>query len=49
VRERILQIGFVTTDYGPDDYLEVCTTVRDQLKSAMDAITWEKEELAKLD
>jgi tripartite-type tricarboxylate transporter receptor subunit TctC len=49
VRERILQIGFVPTDYGPDQYLEVCTSVRDQLKSAMDAITWEKEELQKLD
>lgn len=49
VRERILQIGFVPTDHGPEEYLEVCTSVRDQLKSAMDAITWEKEALAKLD
>lgn len=48
VRERIIQIGFVPTNYTPDQYLEVCSSVRDQLKSAMDAITWEKEEIKKL-
>jgi tripartite-type tricarboxylate transporter receptor subunit TctC len=46
VRERILQIGFVPTDYAPEQFTEVCNDLRDQLTSAMDAIIWEKEALA---
>jgi hypothetical protein len=38
----------VPTNYTPDDYLDVCNSVREQLKSAMDAITWEKAEIKKL-
>lgn len=47
VHKEILKIGFVPTSYTPSQYSKVCTSVRDQLKSAMDAITWETNELKK--
>ncbi len=49
VREKILQIGFVPTGYSPDQYPEVAQSMLDQLQSATDAITWEKEAIKKLD
>jgi tripartite-type tricarboxylate transporter receptor subunit TctC len=49
VRDKILQIGFVPTGYTPDQYDQVASSVEAQLKQAMDAITWERAALAKLD
>ncbi len=48
LRERILKVGFVPTDFTPEQYLEVCNSARDQLQGAMDAIVWEKEEVKNL-
>jgi tripartite-type tricarboxylate transporter receptor subunit TctC len=49
VREKILQIGFVPTGYTPDEYPEVAQSIHDQLQSATDAITWEKDAIQALD
>lgn len=49
VRKKIIDIGFVPTNYTPDQYLEVCESARDQLESAVDAITWEKEAVANVE
>ena len=49
VRDKILQIGFVPTGYTPDQYMEVAQSIHDQLQSATDAITWEKEAIQALD
>ena len=48
VREKILAIGFVPTGYTPEQYDEIAPSVADQLRSATDAITWEKQKLANL-
>lgn len=48
VHEKILKIGFVPTGYTPAQYDKVCNNVRSDLKSAMDAVTWEKDQLKKL-
>lgn len=47
VHKEILKIGFVPTSYKPAQYAKVCASVRQQLKSAMGAITWENNELKK--
>jgi tripartite-type tricarboxylate transporter receptor subunit TctC len=49
VRDKILQIGFVPTGYTPDQYMEVAQSIHDQLQSATDAITWEKDAIKALD
>jgi tripartite-type tricarboxylate transporter receptor subunit TctC len=49
VREKILQIGFVPTGYTPEEYMEVAQSIHDQLQSATDAITWEKDAIQALD
>ena len=49
VREKILQIGFVPTGYTPDQYTEVARSINEQLQSATDAITWEKDAIKALD
>ena len=48
IRERIINTGFVPTDYSPDQYLELCNSVRDQLESAKEAILWEEEQVRAL-
>jgi tripartite-type tricarboxylate transporter receptor subunit TctC len=45
IRERILKTGFVPLDFAPADYSRLCTSVRDQLLSAKDAIQWEAEQV----
>lgn len=41
-------LGFVPLPYGPDQYDEIVGPVADQLKAMGDALTWEREEMAKL-
>ncbi len=43
IRERITDAGYIVTDYSPDQYLEVCNAVKEQLSQARDAITWEAD------
>lgn len=48
VRERIIDIGFVPTEMGPDEYAETCASVEEQLRGAMDAVTWEEAQVQAL-
>lgn len=48
VRDGIAKVGFVPTDFSPEQYSEVCNTVRSELESAKDAVTWEEEQVKAL-
>lgn len=48
VRERIIDIGFVPTEMAPEEYAETCASVEEQLRGAMDAVTWEEEQVQAL-
>lgn len=48
VREKILNVGFVPLGFSPDQYEEIVAPVAEQLRSGIDAISWEKEQLGAL-
>ncbi|WP_181408018.1 Bug family tripartite tricarboxylate transporter substrate binding protein [Pararhizobium mangrovi] len=48
VRDGIAKAGFVPTNYSPDEYSKVCNSVSDELKSAKDAVEWEKKKVRAL-
>lgn len=45
VQEKLLAMGYVPLGYGPDEYAEIVAPVAADLKSAIGAISWEKEKL----
>lgn len=48
VREKILDIGFVPTGYDAAQYDQVAGKIDTELRSAMDAVQWLRDELKKL-
>ena len=48
VLSAIENLGSIALEWGPDDYEEVVGSVSDQLASMQGALSWEREELAKL-
>lgn len=48
VRQKILDIGFVPTGYNASQYEEVASKIDAELRSAMDAVQWLRDELKKL-
>ncbi|WEX12100.1 tripartite tricarboxylate transporter substrate binding protein [Chelativorans sp. AA-79] len=45
VQQKLLDMGYVPLGYGPERYAEIVGPVADDLKSGIDAIAWEKEQL----
>jgi putative tricarboxylic transport membrane protein len=48
VRSGIEKVGFVPTDFSPEQYSEVCNTVASELKSAKEAVIWEENKVKAL-
>lgn len=45
VQEKLLGMGYVPLEYGPDDYADTVAPVAEDLQAGIDAIAWEKEKL----
>ncbi|PDS35047.1 hypothetical protein CO665_27215 [Rhizobium anhuiense] len=45
VKQKLLDMGYVPLGYGPDQYNEIVAPVATDLKSGIDAIAWEKQQL----
>lgn len=48
VKDAIAQIGFVPLEWDHTQYEEVVGSVQDQLSAMGNALTWEEEEMKKL-
>ncbi|WP_339757280.1 tripartite tricarboxylate transporter substrate binding protein [uncultured Hoeflea sp.] len=47
IQTKLLDMGYVPTLFSPEQYEEIVGPVAEQLRSGIDAIAWEKEQLAK--
>lgn len=45
VQSKLLEMGYVPTLFGPDEYEEIVGPVKDELQGGIDAIAWEKQQL----
>lgn len=48
VKAKLANLGYLPTGFTPDQYSDICTQITNDLKSATSAISWEKEQIAKL-
>ena len=48
VKAKLDHLGYLPTGFTPDQYGDICSKITSDLKSAMGAIDWEKEQIAKL-
>lgn len=48
VRQRLLDMGYAPTSYGPEQYEEIVGPVAEDPQSGIDAIAWEEERLGGL-
>lgn len=46
IQTKLLEMGYVPTLFAPDQYEEIVGPVAEQLQGGIDAIAWEKEQLA---
>lgn len=49
VRQRILDAGFLPGEYRAEDYDDVASQINRELRSAMDAVQWLRDEIKALD
>lgn len=47
IQTKLLEMGYVPTLFAPEQYEEIVGPVTEQLQSGIEAIAWEKEQLAK--
>lgn len=47
IQTKLLEMGYVPTLFAPEQYEEIVGPVTEQLQSGIEAISWEKEQLAK--
>ena len=45
VQNKLLGMGYVPTKFSPEQYEEIVGPVAEELQGAIDALSWEKEQL----